>query len=400
MDSLTSHPPAFAAPADNQRRSLPRHPQPEPLLLAIGSGRWLHEATTLEKVDSSNPAPLAPGVRWATGSVLATGRSIVLRLVGAPDQPTRAVLETADGPVEITVGTGDGTTWTTGRARGVAPTPWVELRLSPTSSAMVDAWRRPVESFPGRRTTVVHIDPRTERPQAAFVEGEPSDPPPISDLVDATIERLDQLDWRTFGDWTRPVEVYAVPDHTSPPVHPGPRIELLGWLSEGWEGRRSGQWAFRHRRGGTVSATAMDDYGRAGGLVVFAREPDAAPPPASPAPTVQTQHEPLMTGDRSRWMAAVRHCDALLYQLAATAYREDTAGDRTSGDVTALVDALRSLWHPVFAHHIDVVDVLARGLGRYRYSDPDHEERAASVLATSSSRLGDAGIASGPVVVS
>lgn len=397
---LTDQLRGITAPAGNERRSLHRHEPPDPLLLPIGAGRLLHEASTLDSLDTAHPATLAGGSRLVMSHALDAGRTAVVRLIGGSTGPARASLESTGLPLAIEVGADGSTTWSGPATSNKAETRWVELHASASGVAMFDDRRRPLDVPPEVAVSALVVDPHSCGAHHVFLTGGASSPMPAPRLVDTIVDRIDQITgWRSFGDWIRPIDLFALPSPDTPPVHPGPRVEMLGYLSEGWEGRRTcGQWTFHSRDGGAVSATEVEAYGRGGGLVLFVRDPGTSRP--APATGSIDAGSELFRGDRRDWMAAVRHCDALLYQAAATAYRHDTDRTRLSDDVDQLMAALATTWHPLFAHHVDVIDVMARGVGRYRYSDPDHAARTAAVIASMASRLADLGISSRAVVVS
>lgn len=99
-------------------------------------------------------------------------------------------------------------------------------------------------------------------------------------------------------------------------------------------------------------------------------------------------------------MTGMRNSETMLYQLATVWYLSDQAG-RADDSHTAdhLERALLKLWHPSYAFHIDVVGVVVRALGRFRFSDPDYVHRSQVVLSEIQHHLAQTGVATRQVVL-
>jgi hypothetical protein len=248
---------------------------------------------------------------------------------------------------------------------------------------------------------VADVDPegRRTRPDRA----------PTAALAGAVVARLDAAapKWRTGPTGPRPVDIVArriAPPHGAAAALSG--FDLLDWLSSRWQRRiDSGRWLFVDGSGRRVAEpAALDRYGRAGGIVAFARGGPALPA-GGPVPATSTTPgtiTPLFTGDRSAWTAALADTRTALVQLglasvpaARNAVHPETV--EADGAVAELIELAVSWWHPAYAWHVDVVDLLARGASNARFAEPAYASLAGPVVSSLAEALAARGISSAPV---
>ncbi len=229
----------------------------------------------------------------------------------------------------------------------------------------------------------------------------------------AVIDRLDQSvpQWRSpngADPSARPSTIWAARSTSeSPRLLPSGSLDLLGFLSDGWQRRIEVEsWSYRLGDGSPVDPASLDAYGRAGGLICYAYDrswsfasiaDETTPVDAGPCGPV------VYDGPRCDWVAGVRSMESLLRQLGTAAY---FATQTNSSDVDHpqptrhLLDAIDQLWHPTYAFHIDVVAIAALSIGRYRFSDPNWLLKAPAVLGQIRDDLATMGVGARPVVLS
>ncbi|MFN3216066.1 MAG: hypothetical protein ACE367_06190 [Acidimicrobiales bacterium] len=230
---------------------------------------------------------------------------------------------------------------------------------------------------------------------------------PAAALAGAVVARLDAAvpQWRTVPAGTRRVDIVA--QRIAPSDGPGMALsgfDLLDWLSPRWQRRiDSGRWHFVDGSGRVADPAALDRYGRAGGIVAFARG-ETAPPSATPGATAADTEpaEALFTGDRRAWTAALADVRTALIQLGlasvpAARNAGDPAAVEADGVVAELIELAVSWWHPAFAWHVDVVDLVARGVSNARFAEPAYAALAGPVVASLAAALAARGISSAPV---
>jgi hypothetical protein len=181
-------------------------------------------------------------------------------------------------------------------------------------------------------------------------------------------------------------------------------FDLLDWLSSRWQRRiDSGRWHFVDGSGRVADPAALDRYGRAGGIVAFARG-GTAPPAATPGATTADAEptETLFTGDRSAWTAALADTRTALIQLGlasvpAARNAVDPEAVEDDGPVSELIELAASCWHPAYASHVDVVDLLSRGASNARFAEPAYATLAGPAVASLAATLAARGLSSAPV---
>lgn len=129
---------------------------------------------------------------------------------------------------------------------------------------------------------------------------------------------------------------------------------------------------------------------RRGGIVaVFGwPAPDAAAVPpaiAAVSPDRPAGDHFWIDGAHGRWLAQRRMAVRALQLFGHAAHVDRDAG-------SDLLPAIRELWHGLFAWHVDVAREVAKGVDRFRYTQPDFKDAAEETVEWCAARLADAGI--------
>lgn len=223
-------------------------------------------------------------------------------------------------------------------------------------------------------------------------------------LPEAVLERLDEThpNWclRQTEQATEHALVAWPKPHRNRSTADSP-LQILGFLSDGWERRLlSGRWLYSTFGGTSVEASMVEAHGRAGGVVLYVQE--HLRPPSSTENTLRSLRAgAVFDGNRSAWCAAQLNAQTALVQLGLAAGTQATAGrlPTPSDALEHMIDEVGSWWHPYLGQYVDVAGAVAEGLSVARFCDEQYQTWALSALDAICDRLEQRDIRSMPVVL-
>ncbi len=378
----------------------------------------LSDVATLAEVTSLQPGALGPVGQLHISKPPACDDTIVLRIT--PTEPGRldelqATLTTATGQdINLHVNAQNGLSL---NGSQVEATPrWLDIELRAdsltvaTQGAQLAQCQAPggvVDVRFGRgaplpNTTVLHQPSEQGRLQ-------PEATMPWLTHLNACLQRTTQIQgWaHPTGEHNALRIVAGRKDARPRNAIPRGTVEILGFLSEGWEARiASDRWRYVGTNGWEIMPSALEALGRRGALVAYVTDrrwavsalDDAVAKHAAPQP-LTFKDPPVFDGPRAAWMAGIRDVEIVLYQLSTLRYLQAQSDSADGAEIQQLEDILSQLWHPRYADYLDVVGIAARAMGRFRHSDHAFEQRGPETLHQVRDRLHARGITSSVVML-
>jgi hypothetical protein len=135
---------------------------------------------------------------------------------------------------------------------------------------------------------------------------------------------------------------------------------------------------------------------KGGMIVIFGLGHELETPHETPVSQIAAIRPPhadfWIEGSHARWFSQRTLLQRSLQLYGHSTYRDADAGDR-------LLDSVLALWNGLFAWHVDLGREVARGLDRFRYTDPEFAERGPLTVSYCMSKLFEHGIESRGVLL-
>lgn len=130
---------------------------------------------------------------------------------------------------------------------------------------------------------------------------------------------------------------------------------------------------------------------RGGIMVIFGLGHESEGQHGTPVSRVAAMRPPdadfWIEGSHARWLSQRTLLQRSLQLYGQRAHQDPSASQR-------LLDSVLGLWNGLFAWHVDLEREVARGLDRFRYTDPEFVERGPLTVSYCLSRLSERGIES------